>query len=523
MNLSKTLKSNDLKYFVVILLMLLSGCKENSEKSNSDSFYYVSEKLGEKNDFYFLFEQISNLHRQDRLVGAEVLIIRNDSIQLHDVVGWSDKEKKQKLRKNSIYRIRSMTKPIVATAILILIDEGKLALEDPVSKYIKSFDNPRSRSITIKQCLTHTSGLASHDYEEIGLTKEPNEFETLSEVVEEIGQIGTISEPGNYRYSGSGTAVLTEIISLISGFSAENFIQDRIFMPLEMSSAYTSFNPSVKWASNLNPTYRWVDSINGFIQYWNPTLEPEYKYFRGHGGVYCSALDYAKFLSMWLHKGKHKDTQILSKETIDLAQTTTVEQSLRAPYTHQSLAWMMIKPDTNTNKIGYFMHGGADGTLAYAFPNEHTIALYFNQSRNHPRFVFQDLLAITEPYDTYRKSNFNSEYLDKWKEIILLEKRAENKTLDAQFETYLGTYKCVNNGGFDSEIINKNGQLILKNLQSGSECKLFHDSENEFICRFRPPPDGLISKVIFEQEEDGTLSFSLEWFNTRKFEFKKVK
>lgn len=416
-----------------------------------------------------------------------------------------------------------MTKPIVATAILILIDEGKLGLDDPVSKYIKSFDNPKSSSITVKQCLTHTSGLASHDYEEIGLTKEPHEFNTLSEVVEEIGQIGVIFEQGKHRYSGSGIAVLTEIISIISGISAENFIQDRIFTPLEMSSAHTSFDPSVKWASNLNPTYTWVDSINGFKQYWNPTLEPEYKYFRGHGGVYCSAMDYAKFLSMWLHKGKFKNTQIISQETIDLAQTTTVEQPIRAPNSHQSLAWMMLKPDPNTNEISYFMHGGSDGTQAFAFPNENTIALYLNQSRNHPRFVFRNLLAITKPYDAYRKPNLNTEYLDQWKEIILLGKQTQGQILETQFETYLGTYKCINNSEFDSEIISKNGQLIIKNLKSGAECKLYHDKENEFIGRFRPPPDGFLSKVKFEQNEEGLYSFSLEWFNTTKFEFKKVK
>ena len=183
---------DDLKYFILVLCLLFIGCNKNSEKSNTEKFPFVHEDQKTENDFDFLFESITDLQKQNLLVGAEVLIIRNDTIQLHDVVGWSDKEKGIKLKKNSIYRIRSMTKPIVATAILILLDEGKLSLEDRVASYIPAFDNPKSREITILQLLTHTSGLKSHDYEEIGLSKEPFEFETLRGVVDEIGQIGVV-------------------------------------------------------------------------------------------------------------------------------------------------------------------------------------------------------------------------------------------------------------------------------------------------------------------------------------------
>lgn len=508
---------------MVVLSLLLIGCNENTDKSNSDSFYYLTEDQKVNDDFSFLFEHISDLQRENVLVGAEILIIRNDTIQLHDVVGWSDKEKGIKLRKNSIYRIRSMTKPIVATAILILLDESKLSLEDKVASYIPAFDNPRSREITVQQLLTHTSGLKSHDYEEIGLSKEPFEFETLREVVDEIGNIGVLGEPGEFYYSGSGIATLTELITIISGNPAEEFIHQRIFQPLMMSDSYTSFRPDVEWASKLNPTYKWNDSINDFTQYWNAELEPEYKYFRGHGGIYTTAMDYANFLSMYLNNGKFNNKQILSEGIMAKAQSILVPLSLKAPQSHQSLAWKTQISDTLSKAIGYYKHGGSDGTLAYAYPNENTIALYFNQSRNHPRFIFEDLLSITPSYDVYRKWNYNNEYLDQWKEVLMREIDKASKTASENAKVFLGKYNCTTNSEFDSEIILKNGQLVLKNLKSGYEAKLNYYEGNEFICRFRPPPDGFISKLKFKSVENDINSFSLEWLNKTKFQFEKIK
>lgn len=506
----------------LILLLAFSSCKQGNISNTTEPFYHAQESQKE-NKFGFLFNQISDLQKANGIVGAEVLIIRNDTIQLHDVVGWSDREQQKKLQKNSIYRVRSLTKPFIATAILILLEEGKLALEDPVSKYIPSFDNLNSKTITIKQCLSHSSGLASHDFEEVGLSKKPFEFSTLREVVDEIGEIGLIYEPGKFHYSGSGVAILTELINILSGTSAEDFIKQRIFTPLGMHNSYTSFNPAVEWASKLNPTYEWSDSTNDFFQYWNPTLESEYKYFRGHGGIYTSAMDYAKFLSMWLNNGSFNNKQILSKKTINKAQSETVLHPLMAPHSHQSLAWRMLKPQTTSNSISYYMHGGSDGTMVFTYPKENTLALYFNQSRNHPRFIFENLMAITRPYDSYRKWNYNNSYLDEWKEILLRKEGDGNKVTIEPYEQYVGTYKCKTNDSFDSELILKDGDLIMKNLKSGYECTLRYYKENEFICRFRPPSDGFISKVKFKNTENDIKSFSLEWLNKKKFEFEKIK
>lgn len=523
MKLTKTTSNLDFKYFIVILGILLIGCNNNTDESKADFFYLKTENQKAKKEFNLLIEHISDLQKETVIIGAEVLIIRNDTIQLHEAVGWSDKENKIELKKNSLYRIRSMTKPIIATAILMLWEEGKLDLEDPVYKYIPSFNNPKADSITVKQCLTHTSGLGNHDWQDIGLSKPATEFTSIRELVDEIGFNGVYTVPKKHRYSDSGYATLTEIIALVSGMPAEDFVKTRILQPLGMSNTYTYFEPDLSWKSKLNPTYRWNDSINDFTQYWNPQMEQDYKFFRGHGGIYSSPIDYAKFMSVWLNEGKHNNFQLLKEKTITKAFKETVLQPNKAPYSHQGLAWMMMKPDTLSIKTDFIMHGGSDGTMAFAYPKEKTIALYFTQSRNHPRNIFENLMAITEPYSSYRKWNYNNIYLDEWKEVIVRYKNTDTVISIENAESYIGKYKCTTNKGFDSEIVLKNGQLVIRNTNSGYETNLYKYKGNEFICRFRPPPDGFISKIIFSEVENDFDSFSLEWLNKTKFEFEKIK
>src|SRR5262249_13867614 len=101
---------------------------------------------------------VRELIEDQEAVGAEVLLIKDRKVVLHEGVGWRDREARLPMQPNTICCVRSMTKPVVGTAVQMLIDEGKLALTDRASKYLPSFDNPKSREITIAQMLTHTSG-----------------------------------------------------------------------------------------------------------------------------------------------------------------------------------------------------------------------------------------------------------------------------------------------------------------------------------------------------------------------------
>ena len=183
----------------------------------------------------------------DKMVGAVMLVIRHDKVVLHEAVGWSDKEKKIPMKVDAIFGMRSMTKPLVGTAILMLLEEGRVPLQDKVSQYLPSFDNPitpaqiaarpyraRSKNITVYQLLTHTSGLTGHF-----LDLDRPKYASLRKVADDVGRMGPSFKPGtDYEYSNIGSSTLGALIAEISGMPAEEFIQQRILDPLQMKDSF---------------------------------------------------------------------------------------------------------------------------------------------------------------------------------------------------------------------------------------------------------------------------------------------
>lgn len=264
------------------------------------------------------------------ILGAEVLIIKDGKAVLHEAAGWNDRKRGIPLRRNSIYRMRSMTKPILGTAVLMLMEEERLSLDDTVAKYLSSFDTDRARSITIRELLTHTSGLGNHGDDDIGLPQRADAYETLRALVDDIGNIGILRTPGSLYYSDSGSATLGVIVAEVSGMPVERFIETRILEPLGMTDTHTRFIPDAPWADHMNSTYRWSKEACAFEQYWDPTMEQRYRYFRASGGLYSTVMDYARFLALWMNKGRYGDVRLLSE--------ATVEAALR-PYSDRESGW----------------------------------------------------------------------------------------------------------------------------------------------------------------------------------------
>ncbi|UCF04005.1 MAG: beta-lactamase family protein [bacterium] len=306
--------------------------------------------------------------KQGKIVGAEVIVIKNDKIVLHDALGWSDREGRIPLERNSIYRIRSMTKPFIGTAVLILAEEGRLSLDDTVARYIQSFDNERSGGITIHQLLTHTAGYVQGVY--------PSDYwnaPTLREAVDKIGRMGPHHPPGeSFRYSDLSTATLGALVAEITGDPVERFLESRIFVPLGMSDTHTFFAPNVVWAARMNSTYKrgWF----GWKRYWDNTKKQAAPFFRASGGIYTTVFDYARFLSVWMDYGKYDGGRILSRSSIleALKETSTANYGCH---------WSIYNDSTSTKELCSFGHGGSDGTIAIAYPKLDMLFLYFTQSR----------------------------------------------------------------------------------------------------------------------------------------------
>lgn len=309
------------------------------------------------------------------LVGAEILIIKNGKAILHEALGWSDREREIPLEKNSIYRIRSMTKPFIGTAVLMLYEEGRLQLDDDVAEYLPSFDNDRSRAITIRQLLTHTSGLADLS-RSAGLPKEPEEYGSLREVVDAVGAVGPVGPPGTYQYSDAGTATLGALVAERSGMPLERFLEARILAPLGMGDTHTRFAPEAEWADRVNGTYRWSAETAAFTRYWDPSREQRHPYFRASGGLYSTVMDYARFMTMWMDKGRHGDQRVLSEAAVE----TALRSLAGGEY---GMQWQVPQTPIVDGMPTMFGHGGSDGTEALALPAINALVLYFTQSRYH--------------------------------------------------------------------------------------------------------------------------------------------
>ena len=316
------------------------------------------------------------------VVGAEILLMKDRRIVLHQAVGWRDKEKGLPLERNSIYRIRSMTKPFTATAVFILMEEGRLSLEDPVARYLPSWQNDSSRDITIRQLLSHTGGFVQG-----GFPRSFWSYGSLRAAVDAVGAAGPQHPPGeNYEYSDVGSATLGALVEEISGLPVEKFIQDRILEPLALTDTHTAFSPEIPWASRVNPTYSRSDPGDPWAQYWDPSQPQRFPFFRASGGLYTTILDYARWLTVFMELGVYDEGRLLSEETIREA----IQPAASRGY---GLHWEIFSSPPEDGELPAFGHGGSDGTLAVAMPSYGVVALVFTQSRGG-RVIRQFPMAV---------------------------------------------------------------------------------------------------------------------------------
>jgi CubicO group peptidase (beta-lactamase class C family) len=359
-----------------LILFLGAGCNILTPVPRATSFpvasafsYAKPEDVGLSSfEVESLGDRVHKWVKQGKIVGAEVIVIKNRKIVLHEASGWSDRERRIPLERNSIYRIRSMTKPFIGTAVLMLAEEGRLSLDDTVATYIRSFDNEQSGEITIRQLLTHTAGYVQGVYPS-GYWNVP----TLREAVDKIGRMGPHHPPGeSFRYSDLSTATLGALVAEITGGPVELFLESRIFVPLGMADTHTFFEPNVDWAARMNSTYKrdWF----GWKKYWDNTKKQEAPFFRASGGIYTTVFDYARFLSVWMDYGKYDGGRILSRSSV----LEALKQTSAANYGYH---WSIYDDSTPTGELGSFGHKGSDGTAAIAYPKLNMLILYFTQSR----------------------------------------------------------------------------------------------------------------------------------------------
>ena len=320
-----------------------------------------------------LGDRVAGWVRDSSIVGTEILVVKDRKIVLHEAIGWSDRAAGEPMRRNSIYRIRSMTKPFTGTAALMLVEEGKLALDSPVARWLPSWGNERSGEVTVRQLLTHTAGWVQG-----GLPDDVRTYPSLRAAVDAAGETGPQHRPGEaFRYSDVHSYTLGALVAEVTGMPVERFLEERILEPLDLEDTHTRFAPDTSWADRMNPTYRWEDSV--WYQYWHPDSDQVHPFFRASGGLYSTVFDYARWMDAWMQwaglvdgpEGEEPPPRLLSEATARQALAPSEIGSYGFHWDIESLDPLV------------FEHGGSDGTLATAIPSRGTMLLFFTQSRGN--------------------------------------------------------------------------------------------------------------------------------------------
>jgi CubicO group peptidase (beta-lactamase class C family) len=285
-----------------------------------------------------LSDRINEGVRNNELPGAVVLIARNGRLVMFDSFGFRDKEAKVPMTNDSIFRIASMTKPIVTVAAMMLAEEGRLSIADPVSKYIPAFAEtkvsvqkkaadgtvemglePQFRPMTLQDLMRHTSGLT---YGFIGSNPVKQSYadmkvmapdQTNAEMVAKLAKLALLYQPGTTWEYGMSTDVLGRVIEVVSGLPLDKFIEERITKPLKLGD--TGFDVSMdKKDRGARPQKE--GPKNEVPPIPDVTLKTAWK--SGGGGMVSTAADYARFLQMFANGGQLDGVRLLSRKTIDL-------------------------------------------------------------------------------------------------------------------------------------------------------------------------------------------------------------
>ncbi|HEX6886032.1 MAG TPA: serine hydrolase domain-containing protein, partial [Planctomycetota bacterium] len=231
---------------------------------------------------------------EERIVGAELAVLRGETVLFHRGFGWRHREERVPMEPGGIFCLRSMTKPIVGAAIQMLIDEGRLAPADAVARHLPAFDHEDSRAITIEQLLTHTGGLGLSSL----VGRDLAAFTGERALAELIGHEGPAHAPGaGFHYSDDGADVLGALVELVSELELEAFLRARLFEPLgldDMAGVMTREHPL---RARLCSAY--AGGPGAWTRYFGPADPPLFPFLLGSQGLYGSVRDYARFLSLW--------------------------------------------------------------------------------------------------------------------------------------------------------------------------------------------------------------------------------
>lgn len=361
------------------------------------------------------------------MAGAAAIVARKGKIVYQTSLGVTDLESKKPVTPETMWRVASMTKPVTSVALMMMIEEGKVHLNDPVSRYIPEFKNlkvavatgapapapakggrggaappfytvPANREVTIKDLLTHTSGLASGDMGNSTVQAVARkQGEKLADYIPRLGSTALEFQPGTrWMYSAqAGHDTLGRIVEIASGMPLDKFFQTRIFDPLGMKDI--SFWPSEAQWTRVSSVY--TLNQGKLAKNNNPNGMSSNVYFMGSGGLISTPADYIPFGMMLANWGEFNGHRVLGKKTVEMLSSLHIPDTLpgRSPGEGYGLGVRVVSDHAKLGTMlstGTYGWSGVYGTHFFVDPVEGVVGVMMSQtSIREAQREFEDLVA----------------------------------------------------------------------------------------------------------------------------------
>jgi CubicO group peptidase (beta-lactamase class C family) len=351
---------------------------------------------------------------EGQVPGIVALVARHGKIVYHKAFGMADNESNKELKKYAIFRIASQTKAITSTAVMMLWEEGKFQLDDPISKFIPEFENaqvldtlyedgtydttPADKPITIRHLITHTSGVGygvidgderfKKIYADAGITDLfTAENISIGESVKKLAKLPLHHNPGEKFTYSEGLDVLGYFIEIVSGMPLDEFFRTRIFDPLGMDDTWfylpeSKYDRLVKVQEKKDG--KWVNYPVTFYD-TNYPITGAKRFFSGGAGLSSTAKDYATFLQMYLNNGELNGIRILSRTTIQSMMGNQTGDLFGGGDQYYGLAFGVLteqgQDKAGLGSEGTFVWGGYFNTQYFADPKEQIIGIIMKQTQ----------------------------------------------------------------------------------------------------------------------------------------------
>jgi len=366
---------------------------------------------------------------RDEVAGVVTLVARRGKVVHFSALGDRDAESGSPMKHDSIFRIASMTKPIVSTALMMLYEEGHFQLRDPIVKWLPEFTDmqvalpsppqerlmgryktvPSDSPITVQQLLTHTAGL-SNSYrgitqpEFVEMSAQRQSMDTVADMVRRLAELPLNFQPGEQWEYGRATDVVGRLVEVMSGQTLDDFLRERIFLPLGMPDTHF-YLPKSK-LGRFAALYR--PDPNGKIELAEaPTDQSRFVahphvYFSGAGGLVSTARDYFRFHQMMLNGGELEGTRIISRKTVELMTVNHTGEKgiwLTGPGYGFGLGYAVVTDlglSGTPRSEGSYFWSGAFGTIFWVDPSEQLIGILLQQLRPYTHLnIRPDLATMT--------------------------------------------------------------------------------------------------------------------------------